>query len=100
MASFSQRVLNLVQKIPRGRVATYKELARALGNPGFARAVGNALSKNPHLIKIPCHRVVCSNGRVGGYASGRERKKKLLEEEGIEIVGETIDLRKYGFSFK
>lgn len=96
---FQTRVLKLVKKIPKGKVSTYKEVARALGNPLACRAVANALAKNPLLVKIPCHRVIRSDGKVGGYKLGTEQKIKLLKEEGIEISNEKIDLKKYMFRF-
>jgi len=83
--TFSQKVLALVPKIPAGRVTTYKELAKAAGSPRAARAVGNVLNKNPRPVKAPCHRVVCSDGRIGGYALGIGKKTRLLESEGVEI---------------
>lgn len=80
-------MLRRVGKIPRGRVTTYSALARALGRPGAARAVGNALNKNPHLGAVPCHRVVRSDGRVGGYARGAKKKAALLRAEGVIMRG-------------
>ena len=81
----SQRVLALCAKIPKGRVTTYGIMALRLGRPGGARAVGRALGKNPKPGKIPCHRVVCSCGRVGGYKLGTHKKMKLLRSEGVEV---------------
>lgn len=95
---FQRKVLNLVKKIPEGKVTTYKKLAEALGNPNSQRAVGNALAKNPEPVKIPCHRVVKSNGKIGGYARGKEEKIKLLENEGIEVKNGEINLEKYLFN--
>lgn len=83
--SFTLAVWKMATKIPRGRVMTYASLAKALNKPKAARAVGNALNKNPHWPKVPCHRVVCSDGRVGGFADGSGRKVKLLEKEGVRI---------------
>ena len=100
MAKFQASVLELVSKVPKGRVTTYKELARALGRPRAYRAVANALAKNPSLIKIPCHRVVRSDGEVGGYKLGKRRKAKLLVQEGVEIRNGRIDLQRYMFGFK
>ncbi len=71
----------MIKKIPRGKVSTYGEIARILKTG--PRAVGNALHKNPHLIKIPCHRVVKSDGSLGGYVGGGEKKMGLLKKEGI-----------------
>jgi len=81
-------------------VTTYKELARALGRPRAWRAVANALARNPNPIKIPCHRVVRSDGKIGGYKLGVQRKARLLIEEGVEIRGEKIDLEEYLLNLK
>ncbi len=77
---FEQAVLNEVRKIPYGNRTTYAELAERVGNPRAARAVGNALSKNPVPIVIPCHRVV-SKDNIGGYSQDIEIKKRLLKIE-------------------
>jgi len=99
MSEFQARVLGLVSKIPKGRVTTYKELARALGNPKACRAVGNILARNPHPLKIPCHRVVRADGKIGGYKSGGRRKAKLLVDEDVEIRGGKVNLRECMFKF-
>ena len=67
MAGFSEKVWELTKRIPKGKVTTYGEIARALGRPGPARAVGQALKRNPHAPAVPCHRVVKSDGGLGGY---------------------------------
>lgn len=85
MTLFQQKVYDAVKKIPRGRVSTYKAIARAIGEPNSARAVGNALNKNRSL-SIPCHRVVCSNGKIGGYNKGRSKKIWLLKNEGVAML--------------
>jgi len=82
---FDELVLSLTKQIPRGKVTTYGELARFLGDIKLARAVGQALKRNSEPIKIPCHRVVCSDGRIGGYNGGISEKIKLLRSEGIII---------------
>lgn len=79
-------VYDLLLKIPAGKVSTYGDLARALGNPSASRAIGRILGENPNPIKVPCHRVVLSNGRVGGYAYGTARKRQLLEKEGVSLT--------------
>lgn len=94
MTSFQQKVYDVVRKIPHGRVSTYKDIARAIGKTDSARAVGNALNKNRDLL-IPCHRVVCSDGKLGGYNRGKTKKSKLLQEEGVIIFGDFINLKKY-----
>jgi methylated-DNA-[protein]-cysteine S-methyltransferase len=83
MKSFQEKVLFLAKKIPPGKVATYGQIARILKTS--PRAVGRALSKNPYPIKIPCHRVVKSDGSLGGYSGGVKKKVSLLREEGVSI---------------
>ena len=100
-SSFSRDVYLLLGKIPEGKVTTYKQIAAALGDRNLARAVGNALNRNPDLVVVPCHRVVCSDGSVGGYKDGCEKKIKLLEREGVDVAGGRIkDFDKHFFSFK
>ena len=76
-----------ISKIPKGKVKTYKELARSIRKPKASRAVANACGKNPFPIKIPCHRVIRSDGRLGGYSGkgGIKNKRKLLRSEGVFI---------------
>ncbi|MEK9180509.1 MAG: MGMT family protein [Patescibacteria group bacterium] len=81
MKSFKQKVYNVVRRIPRGKVLTYKEVARRAGSPRAYRAVGNVLNKNRDP-KVPCHRVIRSDGSVGGYASGTRKKVAILKKEG------------------
>lgn len=81
-SAFAQRVYDEAMKIPFGETASYGELARAAGSPGGARAVGSALSKNPHIIVVPCHRVIRQNGEPGHYTGGDEKKLALLAFEG------------------
>jgi len=78
-------VYDLLLKIPAGKVSTYGDLAKALGNPLASREIGRILGRNPNPIKVPCHRVVMSDGKAGGYAYGSDRKRELLEEEGISF---------------
>ncbi len=92
-------VYDLLLKIPAGKVSTYGDLAKALGNPLASREIGRILGKNPNPIKVPCHRIVMSDGKVGGYAQGSNRKRELLEKEGIAfengIVSEFKNVRVY-----
>jgi len=97
--SFQDQVLRMVPKVPRGKVTTYKELARALGRPKAWRAVASALASNPHPVKIPCHRVVRSDGSIGGYRLGARRKIELLSDEGVEIRERKVRLSRYLFRF-
>jgi len=111
MISFAEKVYNVTRKIPRGKVATYARIARAAGSPRSARAVGNALNKNTNSYTslslrslarsradtklVPCHRVVRSDGSLGGFAAGTEKKRKILTKEGIVIKDGKIDLKRY-----
>ena len=81
LTKFEERVYNVVKKIPRGEVLTYKEVAWFAGSPRAWRAVGNALNKNP-FKEVPCHRVIRSDGRIGGFARGTKEKIKILKGEG------------------
>lgn len=83
-------VYYLLTLIPSGRVTTYGEIARALGNNG-ARAVGNTLHKNPFAPEIPCHRVVSADGSIGGYAGGVTKKISLLSNEGVTVTKGKIE---------
>ncbi len=85
----SKQVYELTKKIQKGKVTTYGEIARALGNSGYSRAVGNALNKNVNK-EVPCHRVVRSDGKVGGFRRGTKKKIEILKNEGIEIKNEKI----------
>ena len=92
--SFSQRVWKLTEQIPAGRVATYADLAARLRTKGL-RAVGNALHRNPFAPKVPCHRVVGSDGRLTGYAGGLAKKEKMLQAEGVAVANGRVDLNVY-----
>lgn len=80
-SSFAEKVYAETEKIPFGETRCYADIARAIGSPGATRAVGAALSKNPHMIAVPCHRVVYKDGSVGHYAGGDEKKRALLAFE-------------------
>lgn len=81
---FQLKVWNYLKKIPRGEVRTYSEVAKAIKRPTSVRAVANAIAKNPYSPKIPCHRVIRSDGSLGGYSGkgGKKMKKILLKHEG------------------
>lgn len=79
-------VYKLLIRIPNGKVTTYGDIAKQLGNKKLARSVGKILHNNPNPIIIPCHKVVLSNGKIGGYAYGLKMKKNLLKKEGIIIL--------------
>lgn len=94
MNNFNERCYELLKLIPKGKVTTYKELATAL-NTNAWRAVGSAMAKNQNLFVIPCHRVVRSNGSVGEYALGTDKKVDILIEEGVAIEkGRVVKLEK------
>lgn len=95
MTDFRTEILALTDKIPRGKITTYKILAQKVGSPGASRACGNALNRNEKIIKTPCHRVVRSDGSIGGYVNGQKEKIKLLEKEGVRITnGKVVDFEK------
>ena len=96
--SFNEKCYSLLKKVPKGKVTTYKELAHVLETKAY-RAVGNAMNKNPYAPKVPCHRVINTDGGLGGYAKGLKKKIQLLKSEGIEINDNKIDLKKFGFIF-
>ena len=89
MTNFQQKIYRIAKSIPVGRVLAYQQVAEKLGNAKSARAVGNALNKNRDK-SIPCHRVVRSDGRVGGYNRGLLAKIKILRNEGLKIRGDKI----------
>ncbi|WP_026662346.1 methylated-DNA--[protein]-cysteine S-methyltransferase [Butyrivibrio proteoclasticus] len=95
----TKRIYEAVKKIPKGKVATYADVAELAGDRKMARAVGNALHKNPDPSTIPCHRVVNSKGELAGeYAFGGAWKQgQILQSEGVEIVENRVNLEKYRF---
>ena len=98
--TFNQRVYEIVKQIPEGKVATYGQVARAIGAPRSSRQVGWALHSNPAFGEIPCHRVVFKDGSLtDGFAfGGREVQKSLLENDGVEVSGDyKVDLNKFGW---
>lgn len=94
----TKRIYEAVKKIPKGKVATYGQIAKMAGNERMSRAVGNALHKNSEPDKIPCYKVVNSKGELACkfVFGGRDVQAKLLEAEGIEVVNNKVDLNKYG----
>ncbi len=85
-----KEVYDIIKKIPSGRLTTYGDIAKFLGKPNHGRTIGKILNKNENPINIPCHRVVQTNGKIGGYKFGEELKKVLLKREGIKINGNNI----------
>ena len=94
----TKRIYEAVKKIPKGKVATYGQIAKMAGNERMSRAVGNALHKNPEPDKIPCYKVVNSKGELASefVFGGRDVQAKLLEADGIEVVNNKVDLNEYG----
>lgn len=84
MDSFGERVKEVVRQIPKGKVLTYKEVARRAGRPRAYRAVGNIMNKN-YDKSVPCHRVIKSDGTIGGYRLGAKLKEKILRSEGFKF---------------
>jgi AraC family transcriptional regulator of adaptative response/methylated-DNA-[protein]-cysteine methyltransferase len=82
--AFQERVWQALRKIPAGTTRSYGEIARSIGEPGASRAVAQACGANPIAVAIPCHRVVASDGSLGGYHFGTKRKKALLAREAAE----------------
>ena len=96
---FKEKCYALLKQIPKGKVTTYSEMANAMGSKAW-RAVGTAMAKNPDLIRTPCHRVVRSNGSIGEYALGAQKKVELLASEGVKITnGKVANLDKVIFRF-
>ena len=93
--TFNQKVWAVCVGVPEGKVTTYAAVARKLGSEAF-RAVGNALNKNPYAPKVPCHRVVGSDGSLTGFAGGLTKKKRLLQAEGVVFVKGKVDLARSG----
>lgn len=105
--SFSEQVWNLIKKIPKGKVTTYGEIARALGKPGASRAVGQALKRNPYAPEVPCHRVVRSDGTIGGFRGANMKdvreKADMLRQEGVSVTENNnryiIDMKRHAHRF-
>ena len=94
--SFTEKVYEIVSKVPQGKVVTYGQVARAVDSKAY-RAVGTAMNKNPYWPKVCCHRVINSDGRIGGFASGTKNKIKMLKREGIKVINGKVDLKKFEF---
>ncbi|MGI6547776.1 MAG: methylated-DNA--[protein]-cysteine S-methyltransferase [Bacillota bacterium] len=87
LTAFQRSVLNVLRQVAFGQLTSYGELARAAGYPGAARAVGQVMANNPLPLVIPCHRVLRSDGSLGGFGGGPEMKQRLLRLEGVEVEG-------------
>ena len=92
--SFCNTVYKIVKKIPRGKVATYGQIATLAGNPKAARAVGMCMKHNPDIPNIPCHRVVAAGGNLTGYSAkeGIKTKREILEREEVVFIGDKVNL--------
>ncbi len=98
--NLEQRIFKKLLEVPKGQITTYGELSKAVGLKNGQRAVGRIMNKNPYPVIIPCHRVVMSTGKVGGYAYGEHVKTKLLTDEGIQIKnGRILDLENKIYRF-
>ena len=100
--TFQDKIYKIAAKIPKGRVATYGQLAKMAGKPRAARAVGMCMKHNPDMKTVPCHRVVASDGKLTGYAFGNgiPTKKKMLLKEGVVFKGERVDIAHSGWRGK
>ncbi len=96
--NFNEKCYELLKKVPRGKVTTYKEIAKSLNTKAY-RAVGNAMNKNPYK-EVPCHRVIKADGEVGGFALGTKKKIEMLRKEGIEIISGKVDLNRFLYKYK
>lgn len=87
MTAFQKKVLIAAMQVKKGQVRSYAWIANKIGSPESARAVGNALAKNPYAPDVPCHRVISSNGKLGGYSGpgGLKKKIELLKNENVRI---------------
>ena len=98
--TLSIKVYKKLLQVPEGKITTYGDLAKAVGITNGQRAIGSIMKKNPFPVIVPCHRVIKSDGTVGGYAYGTERKKYMLSKEGLKINNNKIlDFQKNLFKF-
>ena len=89
------KVYKKLLKVPKGKVTTYSELAKAVGLKNGQRAIGRIMNKNPFPVIVPCHRVILSSGKIGGYAWGEKIKTNMLSKEGVQIKkGKILDKNK------
>ncbi len=88
--NLEQRVYKKLLDVPKGQITTYGELAKAVGLKSGQRVIGKIMNNNPYPVIVPCHRVVMSTGKIGGYAYGEKIKTKMLSDEGIEITNGKI----------
>ena len=98
--SLEQKIYKKLLQVPKGQVTTYGELAKAVGLENGQRTIGKVMNKNPYPVIIPCHRVVMSTGKIGGYAYGEKIKSNMLTKEGIKIKnGKILDWKDKVYRF-
>ena len=98
--NLDQKIYKKLLEVPKGQITTYGELAKAVGLKNGQRIIGKIMNKNPYPVIIPCHRVVMSTGKIGGYAYGEQIKINLLNDEGIQIKnGKIMDLKNRIYRF-
>ena len=88
--NLEQKVYKKLLNVPKGQITTYGDLAKAVGLKNGQRVIGSIMNKNPYPVLVPCHRVVMSTGKIGGYAYGEHIKMKMLSDEGIQIINGKI----------
>jgi methylated-DNA-[protein]-cysteine S-methyltransferase len=89
--NLEQKVYKKLLNVPKGQITTYGDLAKAVGLKNGQRVIGSIMNKNPYPVLVPCHRVVMSTGKIGGYAYGEHVKMKMLSDEGIQIINGKIE---------
>jgi len=95
-----EKVYKKLLEVPKGKITTYGELAKAIGLKNGQRVIGKIMNKNPYPVIVPCHRVIKSDGKIGGYAWGEKVKAKMLSNEGIKIKnGKILDVEKSIYRF-
>lgn len=98
--NLEQKIYKKLLEVPKGKVTTYGELSKAVGLKNGQRYIGNVMNKNPYPVIVPCHRVILSTGKIGGYAYGEHIKAKMLNDEGIQIKnGQILDLENKIYRF-
>jgi methylated-DNA-[protein]-cysteine S-methyltransferase len=89
--NLEHKVYKKLLDVPKGQITTYGDLAKAVGLKNGQRIIGKIMNKNPYPVLVPCHRVVMSTGKIGGYAYGEHVKTKMLSDEGMEIINGSIE---------
>ena len=88
--NLEHKVYKKLLDVPKGQITTYGDLAKAVGLKNGQRIIGKIMNKNPYPVLVPCHRVVMSTGKIGGYAYGKNVKTKMLGNKGLEIINQSI----------